>query len=61
LPAAPNYDLYVVELDDGEILERDGYEIESVGVSHRGPSLAYVLREPTDRGSSTRSRRAQPG
>jgi ribonuclease Z len=41
-----DYDLYAVELDDGEILERDGYEIESVGVSHRGPSLAYVLREP---------------
>ena len=41
-----DYDLYVVELDDGEILERDGYEIETVGVSHRGPSLAYVLREP---------------
>lgn len=41
-----DYDLYVVELDDGEILERDGYEIETVAVSHRGPALAYVLREP---------------
>jgi ribonuclease Z len=42
---ATTYDLYVVELDDGEILERDGYEIESVAVSHRGPALAYVFKE----------------
>jgi ribonuclease Z len=39
------YDLYVVELEDGEILERDGYEIEAVAVSHRGPALGYVFRE----------------
>jgi ribonuclease Z len=40
-----SYDLYVIELDDGEILERDGYEIEPVAVSHRGPALAYVFSE----------------
>ena len=40
-----SYDLFVVELEDGEILERDGYEIESVAVSHRGPALAYVFHE----------------
>ena len=40
-----SYDLHVVELDDGEILERDGYEIEAVGVSHRGQSFGYVLTE----------------
>jgi ribonuclease Z len=39
------YDLYVAELDDGEFLERDGYEIESVAVAHRGPALGYVLHE----------------
>jgi ribonuclease Z len=39
------YDLFVVELDDGEILERDGYEVESVAVSHRGPALGYVFHE----------------
>jgi ribonuclease Z len=42
---ATGYDLYVVELDDGEILERDGYEIEAVAVSHRGAALGYVLHE----------------
>jgi ribonuclease Z len=39
------YDLYVVELEDGEILERDGYEIEVVRVDHRGPALGYVFHE----------------
>ena len=42
---ATTYDLYVVELDDGEILERDGYEIEAIAVSHRGPALGYVFHE----------------
>jgi ribonuclease Z len=42
---ATNYDLFVVELEDSEVLERDGYEIESVAVSHRGPALAYVFHE----------------
>jgi ribonuclease Z len=39
------YDLRVIELEDGEILERDGYEIEVVKVAHRGPAFGYVLRE----------------
>lgn len=39
------YDLHLSELDDGAVLERDGYEIEAIGVSHRGPALAYVLHE----------------
>ena len=39
------YALHVDELADGEILERDGYEVEAVAVSHRGPALGYVLRE----------------
>ena len=44
-PARTTYDLFVVELDDGEILERDGYEIEAVAVSHRGPAFGYVFHE----------------
>ena len=42
---ATTYDLYVVELEDGEILERDGYEIETVAVSHRGTAVGYVFHE----------------
>lgn len=42
---ATSYDLHVHELEDGEILERDGYEIEAIAVSHRGPTFAYVLDE----------------
>ena len=42
---ATAYGLHVVELEDGEILERDGYEIEAVAVSHRGPAFAYVVSE----------------
>ncbi|MDE3132252.1 MAG: ribonuclease Z, partial [Acidobacteriota bacterium] len=40
-----SYDLHLVELDDGAVLERDGYEIEAIAVSHRGPALGYVLHE----------------
>ncbi len=42
---ATGYGLHVVELEDGQILERDGYEIEPIGVSHRGPAFAYVFSE----------------
>jgi ribonuclease Z len=39
------YDLFVIELEHGQILERDGYEIIPVQVSHRGQSLGYVFDE----------------
>jgi ribonuclease Z len=39
------YKLYIVELEPGELLERDGYAIEAVPVSHRGSAFAYVLDE----------------
>jgi ribonuclease Z len=39
------YDLFVNELGAGETLERDGYEITSVPVAHRGTAYAYVLAE----------------
>jgi ribonuclease Z len=39
------YELDVVELAPGDVLERDGYRIAPVAVSHRGPALGYVLYE----------------
>lgn len=39
------YELFIDELEDGEILERDGYEIIPVQVSHRGSALGYVFDE----------------
>jgi len=39
------YELMLVELEPGEALERDGYTIAPVSVSHRGPALGYVLYE----------------
>ncbi|MGH2843512.1 MAG: ribonuclease Z [Solirubrobacteraceae bacterium] len=39
------YKLQVIELEPGELLERDGYDIIAIGVSHRGPALGYLLDE----------------
>ncbi len=39
------FDVHAVELEPHEVLERDGYRIASVPVSHRGAALAYVLKE----------------
>ena len=39
------YELRVVELEGGEVLERDGYRIAPVPASHRGPAFGYVLYE----------------
>jgi ribonuclease Z len=39
------YGLELVELEPGEVLERDGYRIAPVPVSHRGVAFAYVLYE----------------
>lgn len=39
------YPLHVDELEPGEILERDGYEIEAVPVRHRGSAYGYVIEE----------------
>lgn len=41
----PGFDLHVIEVDTGDVLERDGYRIAPVSGRHRGPSLAYVLYE----------------
>jgi ribonuclease Z len=39
------YELFVDELGPAETLERDGYDISSVAVAHRGTAFAYVLAE----------------
>ena len=39
------YELEVVELEPGHVLERDGYRIAPVSVSHRGPAYGYALFE----------------
>jgi ribonuclease Z len=39
------YGLYIDELGPGDTLERDGYEITSVPVNHRGTAFGYVLAE----------------
>lgn len=39
------YELVLVELEPGGVLERAGYRIAPVVVEHRGPALGYVLYE----------------
>ncbi len=39
------YELELVELSAGDVVERDGYKIAPVPVSHRGPAFGYVLYE----------------
>lgn len=39
------YEIDVVELEPGDVLERDGYRVAPVPVEHRGPAFGYVLFE----------------
>jgi ribonuclease Z len=39
------FELSLVELEPGDVLERDGYTIAAVPVAHRGPAFGYVLFE----------------
>ena len=39
------FDLRLVELEPGSVLERDGYAIAPVPVEHRGPAFGYVVYE----------------
>jgi ribonuclease Z len=41
------FDLQMIELAAGDVLERDGYRIAPVPVAHRGPAFGYVLFEDT--------------
>jgi ribonuclease Z len=45
MAGAVSFPLELVELAAGDELERDGYRIAAVPVSHRGPALGYVLFE----------------
>lgn len=40
-----SFELEIVELQAGEVVQRDGYRVAPVRVSHRGPALGYVLYE----------------
>ncbi len=39
------FELELVELEPGDMLERDGYKIAPIPVSHRGPAFGYALLE----------------
>lgn len=39
------FELRLVELEPGHVLERDGFRIAAIPVSHRGPAFAYVFFE----------------
>ena len=39
------FELELIELAPGDVLERDGYKIAPVPVAHRGPAFGYVLYE----------------
>lgn len=39
------FELQIIELEPGEVLERDAYKIAAVPVAHRSPAYAYVLFE----------------
>ena len=45
MAGAVGFDLELIELEPGDELERDGYRIAPVPVSHRGPGLGYALYE----------------
>ena len=45
MAGAVGFDLKLIELEPGDELERDGYRIAPVAVSHRGPALGYALYE----------------
>jgi ribonuclease Z len=39
------FELHIVELEPNDVLERDGYRIAAIPVSHRASAYAYVLFE----------------
>src|SRR5450759_5004129 len=42
------FELALVELTMGDVIERDGYRIAPVDVDHRGPALGYCLLYTSD-------------
>jgi len=45
------FELKLIELEPGDVLERDGYRIAPVAVRHRSPALGYVIFEDTRPGA----------
>jgi len=41
----PRYGLTIVDLEPGEVVQRDGFEIAPFAVRHRGPAFGYALGE----------------
>jgi ribonuclease Z len=39
------FELALIELDPGAVLDRDGYKVAAVPVAHRSPALGYVFYE----------------
>ncbi len=39
------FELDLIELEPGDVLERDGYRVAPFGVNHRGPALGYAVFE----------------
>jgi ribonuclease Z len=42
----PSYGLRIVELEPGQAIQRDGYQVVPYPTRHRGPALGYALVEP---------------
>jgi ribonuclease Z len=42
----PAYEIISHEIDDGETIHFDGYDIKTIATKHNVPSLAYSLEEP---------------
>jgi len=59
------FELRTVELEPGEVIERDGYRIAAIPVSHRTPAFGYVLFEDVRPGAfdpdAAVARGLQPG
>jgi ribonuclease Z len=43
----PSYGLHIVELEAGQAIQRDGYQVVPYPTRHRGPALGYALVEPS--------------
>jgi ribonuclease Z len=56
-----SYEVHAMELEPGELLERDGYRIAAVSVSHRGPAYGYVVYEDDRPGVFDPGRAAELG
>jgi ribonuclease Z len=42
----PAYGLHILELEAGQVVHRDGYDVVPYATRHRGPALGYALVEP---------------